>query len=179
MSIDQQLWQKTIDFHGHQCPGLAVGFRAATVALEKLGVSRAADEELIAIVETDACSVDAIQVVAGCSLGKGNLIYKNHGKQAFTIANRHSGQGVRVYVDSSKLAVPSDDRAAKIQALLTAPAEDFCTVEMVSLPLPEEAKIFSSVTCAICGERLAESRARLQEGKIVCRACYRPYHRGW
>jgi len=179
MQYDHDLWQKTIAFHGHACPGLATGFRAATLALAELGVSRSEDEELIAVVETDACSVDAIQVVAGCSLGKGNLIYKNHGKQAFTIANRRTGQGVRVYVDSSKLSVPADDRAAKIQALLTAPAEEFCTVHRVSLPLPEEARIFPSVTCAQCGERLAEPRARLQDGQILCRACYRPYHRGW
>ena len=28
--MDQQLWEKAIAFHGHACPGLAIGVRAAT-----------------------------------------------------------------------------------------------------------------------------------------------------
>ena len=44
--------------------------------------------------------------------------------------------------------------------------------------MPEEARIFKSVTCSVCGERFAESFAHLQNGKIVCSACYRPYRRG-
>lgn len=179
MEENEKLWEKAVDFHGHACPGLAIGFRAALLALERLGVDRAEDEELVAVAETDACSVDAIQVVTGCSIGKGNLIFKNHGKQAFTIASRRTGKAVRVYLDGSKLNVPQGDRQAKIEAVLHHPAEEFCTVETIPFQFPEEARIFPSVICASCGEKLAESRARLQDGKIVCLACYRPYKRGW
>ncbi|MFH1465435.1 MAG: FmdE family protein [Pseudomonadota bacterium] len=42
--------QAAIAFHGHSCPGLAYGIRAAEVALERLG--RSADEEVVAMVET-------------------------------------------------------------------------------------------------------------------------------
>ena len=45
-------------------------------------------------------------------------------------------------------------------------------------PVPEEARIFKTVTCSVCGERFAESFAHLQNGEIVCSACYRPYTRG-
>jgi len=177
--FNQDLWKEVVDFHGHECPGLAIGYRAAVTALEKLGVNKAKDEELVAIVETDACSVDAIQVLAGCSIGKGNLLYKNHGKQAFTIGNRKTGKAVRVYVDPSKLPVDREDRAARMKMILKAPEEDFCKVEFVELPLPEEARIFLSVECESCGEKLSEARAKLEGGKTLCRACYKPYHRGW
>ena len=63
---------KCIEFHGHTCPGLAIGFRAARTLMERLGVKKAPDEELVAIVETDACGADAIQVMTGCTFGKGN-----------------------------------------------------------------------------------------------------------
>lgn len=179
MVFDKKLWDKTVDFHGHTCPGLAIGYRAAVIALEKLSDNRSDDEELVAIVENDACGVDAIQVITGCSLGKGNLIYKNRGKQAFTIAQRKSGKAVRVYVDTAKLDVEPNDREGKIQAVLTAPAEEFCQVEFVSLKIPEKAKIFPSVVCSCCRERLAEPRAKLQDGKIVCLDCFKPYQRGW
>jgi formylmethanofuran dehydrogenase subunit E len=42
-------------FHGHSCPGTAIGYRAGEIAIRKLLSSRADDEELVAIVENDSC----------------------------------------------------------------------------------------------------------------------------
>src|SRR5690242_598825 len=90
--------QKAIEFHGHFCPGLATGYRVARTALEKLGVHRSDDEELLAIVETDNCALDAIQSVLGCTIGKGNLIYKDFGKKVYTVASRKLNKAVRIVV---------------------------------------------------------------------------------
>jgi len=51
------------------CGGLAIGDVAATAGLAWLQEKRALDQELVAMVETDACSVDAIQVLTGCIFG--------------------------------------------------------------------------------------------------------------
>jgi len=48
-AISDELIQQTIDFHGHSCPGLALGIRAAELALAELG--RASDEEIVAQTE--------------------------------------------------------------------------------------------------------------------------------
>ena len=32
-------WEDCAQFHGHKCPGLAIGYRAAVLAMEKLGLS--------------------------------------------------------------------------------------------------------------------------------------------
>ena len=72
-------YPEIISFHGHECPGLAIGYRMATAAMEKLSVLRAEDEEIVAIVENDACGVDALQCVTGCTFGKGNLIFHDYG----------------------------------------------------------------------------------------------------
>jgi formylmethanofuran dehydrogenase subunit E len=50
-------------------------------------------------VENNSCSVDAIQEILGCTFGKGNLIYKDRGKQVFTIYSRGNGKGnaLRIY----------------------------------------------------------------------------------
>jgi formylmethanofuran dehydrogenase subunit E len=69
---------EVIRFHGHMCPGLAIGYRAAKIAMERLGSWRAEDEELVAIVENDSCSVDAIQWITGCTFGKGNFFFRDH-----------------------------------------------------------------------------------------------------
>ncbi len=68
-----QMLQACIGFHGHFCPGLAIGFKAAGELMRILQVERDGDEELFAIVETDACGADAIQVITGCTFGKGNF----------------------------------------------------------------------------------------------------------
>ena len=93
-SISKDLVEKTIDFHGHWCPGLAVGIRAAELALKEIG--KASDEEIVAVVETDMCAVDAIQYLTGCTLGKGNLIYKDYGKSAFTFYRRRDNKAIRL-----------------------------------------------------------------------------------
>jgi formylmethanofuran dehydrogenase subunit E len=93
-SISKELIEKTIAFHGHSCPGLAIGIRAAEWALKEIG--RAPDEEIVAVVETDMCAVDAIQYLTGCTFGKGNLIFKDYGKNAFTFYRRSDGKAMRL-----------------------------------------------------------------------------------
>jgi len=191
-------------FHGHVCPGLALGYRAAETALERLRTGRAEDEELVTIAETDACGVDAIQVLTGCTVGKGNLFFKNYGKHAFTFINRLTGDAVRITGNPSfdtdsldpglaslrarvmQARVPDEEWAEYrrrtdrlVEAILDLPAEKLFTIKMVDVEIPERARIFRSVPCAKCGELTAESRVRVEEGKLVCRACSKGYSRRW
>ena len=82
-----------IQFHGHLCPGLALGYRVAKAALRELKTDRPHDEELVAVVENDSCAVDAIQFVTGCTFGKGNLVFRDHGKHVYTFFNRKDRTG--------------------------------------------------------------------------------------
>ena len=74
------------------CPGLALGVHAARFALDEIG-PHAADEEVVAVTETDMCGVDAVQYLTGCTFGKGNLIHQDHGKNAFTFLPAVRRQG--------------------------------------------------------------------------------------
>ena len=96
-------YEDLIAFHGHSCPGLAIGYRMSKAALAFLSGSRAKDEEIVAIVENDACGVDALQCLSGCTFGKGNLIFKDYGKQVFTLYNRSSRKGARVVFNSRSI----------------------------------------------------------------------------
>jgi formylmethanofuran dehydrogenase subunit E len=204
MERDIAAFDEVVRFHGHACPGLAIGYRAARAALEALCVDRPVDEELVAIVENDACGIDAIQYVAGTTMGKGNLIFRDFGKRAWTFINRRTGKAVRVAEKPEFFEQKSDpvlsELRAKVMAgsatseeqkefskrsgqyirdLLSFPAEEMFTIRNVTPEIPETARIFRSVTCAVCGESVAESRARLQDGKIVCIPCHDQYTRGW
>jgi len=197
-------FEEVVAFHGHACPGLAIGYRAALAALQVLSVTRPVDEELVAIVENDACGIDAIQYVAGTTMGKGNLIFRDYGKRAWTFINRHTGQAVRVAEKPEFFEKKSDpvmsDLRAKVMAgkatideqeefsrrseqyvrdLLSFPTGEMFSIREVTADIPEKARIFRSVSCAVCGESVSESKARVQDGKIVCIPCHHHYTRGW
>ena len=181
----------TIQFHGHLCPGLALGYRVAKAALRELKADRPRDEELVAIVENDSCAVDAVQFVTGCTFGKGNLIFRDYGKHVYTFFNRRSGQGVRIsedyrgfeddqrYPALKKRQEAGEDVAREMQefkmekaaAILKADEKEMLTITPVSSLPPEEATIRSSLRCAQCGEKFMGSRSREKNGKVVCIPC--------
>jgi len=84
-----------VEFHGHICPGLIYGYRVAKEAMKLMNIGRSVDEEMVAICENDSCAVDALQVMLGTLAGKGNLIIKNFGKNAYTVLSRSKRQAYR------------------------------------------------------------------------------------
>lgn len=165
-------YAEIVRFHGHECPGLAIGYRMATAAIEALKSLRSEDEELVAIVENDACGVDALQCITGCTFGKGNLIFRDYGKQVYTIYSRRSRSGVRVHFHGRDISESiRRDRTAFKDMILTAPAEAILTVKQVQVPEPEPAKIRNSITCSVCGEAVMETRTRQINGKALCIPC--------
>ncbi len=107
-------YEDAVAFHGHSCPGLALGFRAAKHALSALHAERSEDEDLVAIVENDACGVDAVQAITGCSVGKGNLILRDLGKHAYTFINRKTGSAIRLVQRPEPLTERIDPAASEV-----------------------------------------------------------------
>jgi formylmethanofuran dehydrogenase subunit E len=169
-------WQKAVEFHGHACPGLAIGFKAVEAVKEKMGVTFSWDEELVCVTENDACGVDAVQVLTGCSFGKGNLIYRDTGKQAFSFFNRKNGESLRMIVKPFREEM---DREKRQEYILNAPVDEIFDFKKPFFDLPEPAIIFTSIVCESCGESAAEHKMRLQDGKKVCLDCFKEYSRGW
>jgi formylmethanofuran dehydrogenase subunit E len=164
--------KRCVEFHGHFCPGLTVGYRAALAGLQRLGAQRASDEELIAIVENDSCAVDAVQVLAGCTFGKGNLFFRDYGKMVFTFALRPTGRAVRVALRSREGGeAPSQDPDARARWLLDAPVEQLFDVREMTISLPGEAEIRESVVCDRCGEESMASRAVKDGRGTLCLSC--------
>ncbi|HAA05617.1 MAG TPA: formylmethanofuran dehydrogenase [Syntrophobacteraceae bacterium] len=163
-----------VRFHGHMCPGLAIGYRAARIIMERLGSFRAEDEELVAIVENDSCSVDAVQWITGCTFGKGNFVFRDYGKQVFTVALRPSGRALRVALKRREFRIgepPHEDREARIQWLLTAPEDLLFHVEEIHLTLPDVAQIRDSSVCDRCGEESMVTRVVHAGPRTLCIPC--------
>lgn len=168
------LWEKCVAFHGHSCGGLAIGFRASLYAAELLDLAFSADEETVCIAENDSCSVDAVQVVLGCSVGKGNLLFHMTGKQAFSFYERKTGRSVRLVARPKPQGMTREESFNRYR---NAASETLFEVKETRLPLPEKAGIFESYACEACGEVTASPWIRMRNGKKLCVDCCKEYDR--
>ena len=186
--------QRCLDFHGHLCPGLAIGYRAAEAALERLNEGRAEDEELVAILETDACGADAVQVLTSCTFGKGNLFHRDYGKQVYTFASRRSGKGLRIalkagafqlsprhaeLIEKIRNDTATEQERAEFQDLhrgksyemLEIDLDDLFSIEPVTIDIPEKARIEPSILCARCGEPTMGGKLVKVGERLLCKPC--------
>ena len=193
--ISEEMVQKTVAFHGHMCPGLAIGIRAAAVALRDIG-PHAHDEEVVAVVETDMCGVDAIQSLTGCTFGKGNLIHLDYGKNAFTFYRRSDGKGIRLVTRPDAFGEPDPElealrerlgeadltpeererfrelHAARSRQILDIPLDELFELKEPEGKIPRHARVMDSVACEGCSEQVMETRTRRFEGKTLCIPCF-------
>ena len=166
-------WIRCTDFHGHECGGLTIGFMASYYAKEILGLDFSQDEDVVCVTENDACGVDAIQVLLGCSVGKGNLIFRIRGKQAFSFYNRKTQESVRLVYKNTKKA----DYKQQLDDFIKFGGSNFFEVKETTFVLPEKARIFNSIICEKCGENTAESMIKIENGKKICMDCADTYTR--
>jgi formylmethanofuran dehydrogenase subunit E len=194
-TIDPEPLDRVVAFHGHLCPGLTMGMQAAHIALREMG-PHAEDEEMVAAVETDMCGVDAVQVLTGCTFGKGNLIHRDWGKNAYSFWRRSDGRGIRVAgrpaawgerdpqqeelrakVRSGEANAEEERRFreahhARARELLDREPDELFTVTELDEPPPRRARIHSSVVCEECGEPTMETRVRRLGGRELCQPCF-------
>jgi formylmethanofuran dehydrogenase subunit E len=189
-------FSEAVAFHGHTCGGLAMGYKACELAVEKLGLTFSEDEEIVCITETDSCTIDAIQVVLGCTAGKGNLIINCWGKNAFSFYRRDTNTSVRLVANPNAMPVNPEmvSLRPKINAgkateaeverfhhlshkfiddILAVPAAKLFLVKETAELLPSHAKIYNNVICSVCGEQVADAFAPVIDGRRICIPCLR------
>lgn len=188
--------ENAVKFHGHSCPGLAIGVVASKIALEH--TKRSEDEELVAIVENDACGVDGIQALTGCTYGKGNLIHKDYGKSVYTFYNRNSGKAIRLLLKPEIFSNKHENAehrqklfekvragtASKVELAehnklkqdrtdsILSEGESIFQVTEIEMKPPEKARIFNDILCDNCGESVVATRIKEMDGKKFCIPCF-------
>ncbi len=192
--IEQERINRTIEFHGHSCPGLAIGIRASELVLGEMAAIQ--DIDLVCVSETDMCGVDAIQFLTGCTYGKGNLLHRDFGKMAFAFYDRKSGRGLRLLfkqdsrgamdnafkelMAKSMQGLLSEEEQERLQQmrhdlqtrLMSLPLDELFDIQPLSGTPPRPARVLESLSCEDCGEQAMESRTRRFAGKTLCIPCY-------
>ncbi len=164
------------DFHGYPAPGLVLGVRMVSVAMERL------PENVLfeAISETHSCLPDAVQLLTLCTIGNSRLKVLDLGRYAVALYDKTNGNGVRVSVDPKKLKNWPELRAwlyklkpkhEQNSSMLINEMRNACTgilnVEAVQvtpryLEKPSKGNIG---TCPVCGEAYPEIHGS------ICKAC--------
>ena len=192
--FSEKVIEDVIAFHGHSCPGLAIGIRVAELAMRKFGDQDST--EMVTVSETDMCGVDAIQFLTDCTYGKGNFIHRDYGKMAFSFFDRLSEKGFRVLLkpdargavgvqlDTLTELTGSESEAAATQQKITQlrqqlqerfmslPLEEMFDVTQLDSGIPRPAAILQTLVCECCGEAMMESRSRRFNGKVLCIPCF-------
>ena len=187
--------KECIRFHGHLCPGIIYGYRVSKEAMRILELKRSGDEEVVAVCENDSCSVDALQIVLGTTSGKGNLIIKNYGKNAYTVISRKQNKAYRFsrksfyrYLGKEKEefnvleeAVASGtatkeqkkrQKFLKSMDLLAKPFIDIFETKETEFAMPEYAELAPSKACEKCGEMTMATKLKNLNSKEFCVPCF-------
>lgn len=184
-------------FHGHKCPAMPNGLRVAETAMNELGVERTGDGFLHAIVELGknhcaTCFADGVQVITGCTFGKGNIEKTHKGKWGLTLIDKRTNRAVRVTPKAEAMMqtkktsffkdyrekgipptkVPDEIVQPLVDKVMNAPAEMImATSEVFEYKWSEPKHSYSSVVCEECGEMVIEEYTSLKGGKTVCKDC--------
>ena len=184
-------------FHGHKCPAMPLGLRVGAAAMEKLGVERAKDGQILAFVDLGedhcaTCYADGLQVIMGTTFGKGNIKKTHKGKWAVTLVDRATGKAVRVTPKADAMLqnkqsaffkdfrekgipaskVPNEVVDPLITKVMSAPQEILLNVsEVFDYKLEPHKDNFTGFVCEECGEMTVESYGRVKDGKYVCIDC--------
>jgi formylmethanofuran dehydrogenase subunit E len=185
-------------FHGHKCPAMPMGLRVGAAAMNRLGVERSPDGQLVALVELGDdhcahCFADGIQMITGCTYGKGNIRQLNYGKWGVTLVDRASGRAVRVVPKSEAMLankrteffkeyrekgipasqVPAPVVEPLIEKVMNAPDEALLNISKpFDSPLPKKVESFAGFVCDLCGEMTVEGYGRPLGDEKVCLPCY-------
>ncbi len=184
-------------FHGHKCPAMPLGLRVGAAAMNALGVDRAPDGQLLAVIDLGenhcaTCFADGVQVITGCTFGKGNIRKTHKGKWAVTLIDKKKGKAVRVtpraeamlankqssfFKDYREKGIPASVVPAHvvdplIDKVMGAPDEMLFSVsEVFTHEHKELPHSFDGFVCEVCGEMVVMQYGRIKGDMKVCIDC--------
>ena len=184
-------------FHGHKCPAMPMGLRVGAAAMNVLGAERAPDGQLLALIDLGddhcaTCFADGIQVITGCTFGKGNIKKTHKGKWAVTLVDKKSQRAVRItpkaeamlanrqsifFKDYREKGIPASTVPANVvdplvEKVMAAPDSMLLNIsEIFAYQHKDPPHSFDGFVCEECGEMVVMQYGRIKAEKKVCIDC--------
>lgn len=196
--IDDRTLQRIVEFHGHMCPGLAMGIQVGHIANDEVG-RNTRDNPVLAVTETNLCPVDGIQYTTGCTMGMHAVVLRQWGKMGFTFYALKDHRAVRIsprpggfeadpdYAEHTALtattrsgqATPEDQarvrelHLARSHWILEADPYELFQVTEVPFAPPPMIHGHADSTCEECGEGVVQDCTRRHGGRTLCIPCFK------
>lgn len=178
----ENILQESAARHSHLCPRQVLGARIGLAAAAALNLTvPRTDKRLIAILETDGCFADGLEVATGCTVGHRTLKVVDYGKIAATFVDVKTEQAIRLApqldVREKAWRYASEERRryfAQLVGYQQMPDEELLTIQPVQLNLPIGQMVSRPgvrVNCTVCGEEILNEREVWQGAAAFCQAC--------
>ncbi|SPD76342.1 putative Tungsten formylmethanofuran dehydrogenase, subunit E [uncultured Desulfobacterium sp.] len=197
MNTSDEMYKAGLLLHGHKCPAMPMGLRVGKAALTALGVERAKDGQLMALVELGdnhcaTCFADGVQMATGCTFGKGNIQKLHYGKWGVTLIDKKTQKAVRVFPKAEAMMankksvffteyrekgvpasqVPAEVVEPMVERVLGMPDDQLMNIsDVFAYTWQDKPHTFSSFVCESCGEMTVECYGRIFGEKKVCISC--------
>ena len=196
MLITDEIVNYGFELHGHKCPAMPLGLKTTRYAMDLLGVEKSKAGELFSILELGThhcagCYADGVQMMAGTTMGKGNIVKSHKGKFGLILVDRKNKRAARVVPKGEILIKALDGEFMKLRAEGTLPQDvpweitrpliervlgmpfedqfDFEIMENVSVKTPKHQ--YRKGLCDSCGEVVVGKYTYEVDGKKLCTDC--------
>lgn len=145
MCVEKTPWEQVIEFHGHTCPGIAIGYRIAVLAQKEMGIRATVDSELLVKAETRSCALDAFQIINKATIGRRALMIEDTHQPIYHFHFTGTQHILKITVNPAlmeHLATAHQETLSPrekqnknlemIQYILTLAEADFCSIERIS-----------------------------------------------
>ncbi len=138
------------------------------------------------------CFADGVQVITGCTFGKGNILKTHKGKWAVTLIDKKSGKGIRVTPEAEAMlankqtpffrdyrekglpasVVPAHVVDPLVENVMGAPDEMILSVsEVFAHEHKAPPHSFDGFVCEECGEMVVMQYGRIKGDRKFCIDC--------
>ena len=196
MQLLDKIVQYGFELHGHKCPAMPLGLKTARAAMDVLGVKKSQAGELFALIELGdhhcaGCYADGVQMMAGTTMGKGNIEKTHKGKFGLLLIDRKEKRAAKVTPKGEILYgalnskfmsireagslpqdVPWEVTKPLIEKVLGMPVEDQFDIEIIENVVVKTPKHqYKKGLCDNCDELVVGMYANNENGKYLCNDC--------
>ena len=186
-----------VQYHGHLCPELAIGYRVGLAAQKELGLTRDNGRDFFILAENMSSAIDALQHMTGCTVGNQCFYAYDSGKHVYYFGRFQGGPGsppalrvalINPLIDLSHVsdiekkimagqAVSAEAGAyhraidKAVSEILNMPEESLFAKSKVSLRPPQVIAGCDYVKCSGCGEVVMTRKAVPGKKGLLCQVC--------
>ncbi len=168
--------------HSHLCPRQVLGVRVGLAGMHALDLELPIKyKRLLAILESDGCFADGVEVATGCTVGHRTLRLEDYGKIAAVFVDVRTENAVRVAPtldvrERAYVHAPDEPRHyfAQLRAYQIMPDDELLTIQAVRLNTSVTDIVSRAgvrVNCECCGEEIINEREQIIDGMPFCIPC--------